>query len=276
MMLRPAQLVISGLLAAAVLGGCGPEAVDIDNPITVATDEYDRVFEASVEVLRDHRFVVNRQDRRFGLVSTHPRIASSVFEPWYDDNTTFDQAGANTINHQRRTAFVRIEPAGTPRLQDDPVELLAFPTWSDEYQLRVEVLVERRQLPDRQLTTAAVTGTLYPRYAGSRERGVVTERGYEDSHWRPVGRDELLERRLVFDILSRAELTVPGFEAGVERGIEEPAEQPLRERPDEPAPPPSSPPDADEPDKPRPDSDGPSLERPDTEEKDDERGLLVD
>lgn len=161
----------------------------MDNPIPVDVDEYHDVFDATQTVLREYRFDVERKDRRFGVVSSAPLIASSIAEPWYADNTTLAQTAENTLTHQRRTVRVTIEPTDSPQA--------ASPSG---YQLRTEVVIERRHLPPRQLTTAAVGGLDFERN-NRRLHFARTERGEQLPFWRPVGRDPRLEQRLIRDIL---------------------------------------------------------------------------
>ncbi len=197
---RPALRL--GLLAvlALAIGGC-QQSVSMANPVPVAEHEYDRVFDQAVDVLRRHRFVVERQDRRFGVISTHPQVASSVFEPWRGDNTTARQVAENTLNLRRRRVRILIEPA----LTADTVE--APDTQRPRYELFVEVMLEQRQHPPTPLHTAeASLQASYTRDPG--RQSLETEKGLVASDWRPVGRDAELEQRLV------AEILVPAAAAG--------------------------------------------------------------
>src|SRR5688572_16983036 len=80
--------VTVGLLLALGLAGCSHPVRPLTgfrpapNPVEVDAAEYDRVFEASVDVLRDAGFRVNRRDYRFGDVVTYPDTSPTVFEPW--------------------------------------------------------------------------------------------------------------------------------------------------------------------------------------------------
>ncbi len=190
----------TGVIAATVtivclapLAACQKQ-VAIDNPIPVADHEYDAVFNEAVATLRRHRFVVERQDRRFGVITTRPIVASSVLEPWRDDNTTAGQVVGNTLNQRRRSVRVLLEPTvavAAPR-PDRP-----------RYELYVEVTVEQRQHPPRMLHTARA-GSLasYERDPGL--RAARTEQGVQRSFWRPIGRDPYLEQRLIAEIFEQA------------------------------------------------------------------------
>lgn len=189
------------LLIGGSLVGCGRSLAAVDPTPAVAGDAYGRVFDATIHVLRDMRFVIDRDDRRFGVITTEPRIAPSVFEPWHPQNTTALQTATSTVNLQRRRVRVELEPLPRPR-----AEAVVQP-W--RYGLSVEVVVERRHHPPEQLHTAAL-GAVRTVERGLRYEPVLTEAGLQGSYWRLVGEDPYLERRLVRTILR---------EAGVE-GIE--------------------------------------------------------
>ena len=192
---KVAFIGISLLALGAVTGCAGPA---VDNPIAVGSDEYHRVIDASVEVLRDMRFEVDRRSHRFGVVTTEPRIAPSMSEVWHPDNSTWGQMVESTLNYQRRKVRVTLEPAevlpsADEAAADDP----------RQYMMRVEVVVERKQTPERQLTTAAFASLdFHENRAAGHE--ILTERGLESEFWRPIGRDPHLEQRLVLAILERA------------------------------------------------------------------------
>ncbi len=193
---KVAFIGISLLALGAVTGCAGPA---VDNPIAVSPEEYHQVIAASVEVLRDMRFEVDRQSHRFGVVTTQPRIAPSLAEVWHPENSTWDQMVESTINLQRRKVRVTLEPAETAPSADEP----AGSEDLREYMMRVEVVIERKQTPERQLTSATFASLDFNenRAAGHE---ILTERGRESEFWRPIGRDPRLEQRLVLAILDRA------------------------------------------------------------------------
>lgn len=176
------------LVSAVVVAGCSQAVPDVSNPIPIATAEYDRVFNAAVMVLRDEHYVVDRKDRRFGVVTTEPRIAASVFEPWHTGNTTPAQTTESTLNLDRRTVRVMIDPAAE----------------SGDYQLQVHVRRDRRHHPTRVLNTAAMGSVGVTHRRATDYQPLLTESGVEESFWAEVGRDELLEKRLLAAILRRS------------------------------------------------------------------------
>ena len=207
--------VVAGL--GTVMVGCAARTGQVANPIAITTGEYDRVFDASVETLRQMKFTVDRQDRRFGVISTRPRIASSVLEPWETDHARPGQMVQATLNHERRIVRVFIKPAGAESAgaaenDSEQATATAEDGAADQgdamrdvaaYRLRVKVVVERRQIPQVQPSAASVTTLEFVR-GRSAAHGTLTETGYRQAFWRPIGRDELMEKRLVLDILRRA------------------------------------------------------------------------
>lgn len=199
---------------AGGLGGCS-RAVQADNPIEIGPEEYHPVYDATIAVLRDRRFTIDRQDRRFGVVTTGPVIAASAFEPWHDDNTTTRQVVENTLNHQRRRVRVQMHPAA-PAAEDDADEApdengeadatdeaTADADAVEAYEVSVHVYVERRQHPPRELNSSIFSGMELRRRPRMHEP-LVTEEGLIESHWRPVRRDRELEQRLIAEIIRRS------------------------------------------------------------------------
>ncbi len=196
--------------------GCQQQVTHSANPIGIGVDEYDRIFTAAVDVLRDCRFTVNRQDRRFGVITTYPLIASSVLEPWGGEGATFDAQMESTINYQRRTVRVTLEPrndntAGGDNDADvgdndkDAVgggNDIAVGSGANAYQMRIEVAVERLQIPQGELTSSAVSYVRFRSQAGS--VGRIGELGDEQAFWRKVRRDSDMEQSLIHDILVRS------------------------------------------------------------------------
>ena len=196
------------VLPALCLVGCGRKVVTIDNPSPLAAVEYDRVFDSAVAELRDRHFPVARQDRRFGIITSGPLIASTVIEPWHSDNSSGRQVAESTLNLDRRLVRVTLAPA-------EPID-----PGSDQppsrYLLGVEVALERHLNAPHELTTSNLGAAKLSKHPGRYQlRKVETERGVETGHWAPLGRDALLEQRLIDAIISRA--AVVGKETGDKR-----------------------------------------------------------
>jgi hypothetical protein len=218
-----ALLALVGLLAAV---GC-TRAVRVakPNPSPIDGGAYDRAFRAAAESLRDMGYQLDRQDYRFGIVSTQPRTAPTLFEPWHGDNTTTAQTAESSINHQRRIIKVTLtpDPASSRQEQrvelesiafagveaavrdidasldgDEPITVVAY----DRYLLEVEVRVERQQRPTRRLTGSTAGRNIYGSLRAVPEEWQA--RGITAHYWLPRGRDLDLEQRVLHDILRRA------------------------------------------------------------------------
>ncbi len=187
---------VACLIAFSLIGLCGctgQRATTADNPSPVTTASYDQTFEASIDVLRDMGFIVDRKDYRFGVVTTRPDVSPTVVEVWHPDNTTNAQALDSTFAHLRRRVTLQLEPVGQSNLIDTP----------SAYQLRAEVLLERRQEPLRYLTGStrgqSIVGQLHS------VPGEYRREGIGGSYWEPVTRDTALEQRLIRAVQIRAE-----------------------------------------------------------------------
>lgn len=178
---------LAAVLLAVAPAGCQRAVVDTPNPQPIAADAYDRMYDASITVLRDHGFRVDRRDYRFGRITTHPLDSPTAVEPWRPQNTTASQAWQSTLDHLRRTASVFLEPP-----DDDAPD--------GHYLLRVEVLLERHAQPTRRLTGTGRRNVFSSLDSAPEE---WRRRGIERRYWEPVGRDPHLEARLMRAINTR-------------------------------------------------------------------------
>lgn len=192
---------ISVIVVLAACTGCHQNlVVEAPNPVEIDRIEYTRIYNAAVEVLREYDFQVDRHSHRFGTITTRYLASPTIFEPWRKSNTTSDQAWENTFNQQQRRVIVTLEPTD---VGDDRRMTRRAPNLEPAaYRLRVEVFVERREHPNRYLAGATaghgVFGTL------TAEPGELSQRGVRGPYWRPLGRDPLLEQRLLADMIRRS------------------------------------------------------------------------
>ncbi len=161
------------------------------------------MFDHGVATLRDAGFVVDRQDHRFGQITSKPRLSPTVFEPWKTDHTYADQAWRATLGSLRRTVRISLTPvaaaaeagADVDTDVDAEAELGVDPR---DYDVRVEVLVERQQVPTRRLNGRTRGGVFEDLRQTPAE---LQRRGIDGSYWQPIGRDVHLEARLQQQIL---------------------------------------------------------------------------
>lgn len=191
---------------AALLPACSsaPVATDDAEPASYAfaAKDYPAVFDAAVEVLRDHGFRPARKDYRFGTITTYAKESPTALEFWIDDATTPAQRRADTLNAQFRKVTLHINKL----LDLDEAVSSTYnpPSQGDfpDYILTAEVLVQRIQRPARYLTHSA-RGSLSAEYKDTPTH--LRVRGIDGDYAQPLTRDPHLEARLVEAIRQRAQ-----------------------------------------------------------------------
>lgn len=219
----PAPLRTGRALLAAIAGGttllctlgCLPakrEAYRSSAPIGVAFDspESDRLWNAAREVLRDHRFTLDRVDRRRGVITTMPETSQGIGEFWRSDVATREDLWESTLNAIRRKATIRFVGPASDDLAatgSDSAGTRELPAGGDARQwTSIEVVVrkERFASKERQFTS---TGAVYQVF-GSQLPSITGEPITEaDDRWVDHGRDPAMEERLVEEILGVAGLS---------------------------------------------------------------------
>jgi len=199
--------ILTIVLSMLSMTACASRTPVISNPVEIDVTEYDRIFQASLDVLQDNGFNLDRQDYRFGVVTTHPRPSPSAFEPWHRDNTTVGQAVESTLNFQRRRVSIRLIPApSTPaNAESDTPAAATSPAVtrvSDSYMLETQVIIEQVEAPRRYLTGSSAEGRMMRNLSASPQ--ALKDKQVSENYWRSVGRDTDLEQRLVADILRRS------------------------------------------------------------------------
>lgn len=185
---------------AVLAGGC-QRPVQTAEPLSqqvalVDEAQFDALWESCQEVLRRHRFRLDRVDRRSGTITTFPETSQGFFEFWrHDVDTSYDLL-ESTLRTVRRLAVVQVdrdEPAGSG-------------------QVTVTIFRETFATPERQFNNSAATlrifGATLPGVAGE---PMLTR---ADDYWIADGRDANMENRLVERILRRAGSTSVSLETG--------------------------------------------------------------
>lgn len=194
-------------IACVALTGCASGPI---GRLELRAAEYDRVFDAAVASLRDQRFTLDRIDRRLGVITTRPRAAASVLEPWKGDNSTPAQAFESTLQYQRRLVRIEFTPLGgiepatgveamSPFGQVSPAEPFFLPAeHPGTLVLSIRCIVERSHRPGLQVDTVAVRRSNVTTDPSLRERGVASQ------FWEPVARDAHMETRLKRRVMRHA------------------------------------------------------------------------
>lgn len=162
----------------------------------MSAEAYDGFFNRTRDTLLELGFEIDRQDQRFGVITTEPKTSSTIFEPWDQNSVTQRDAFYATLNMQRRVVRVNLIAQKDMKQAPDSFELILIDVNPDgvAYYADIQVMVLQRQHPTPELNTAAIASPSFR----NRERGLVrtqlTEAGMDESYWRELGRDLAYER----------------------------------------------------------------------------------
>lgn len=157
----------------------------------------DAFHDQALTYLRQRDFQPEYVNRAEGVILTQPCTGQQWFECWRQDAIGAYQLLESSLQTVRRSVIVRLEPLDEG---DAP----------ENYRLSVEVRKERYSVPERQVTTASGALALYSERVPTTEGLLVSKA--ESAHWVPLGRDVLLEERL----LNRLALLAPPAPASLE------------------------------------------------------------
>lgn len=215
------RMVVVSVVAALIgplAGGCASSAAG-PSYLAVPRAQYEQAFATACDVARSEGLVPEIADRQTGTISTEPRAAGSVLEPWAWRQLTASDVVAGSFGYERRRASFEFVPVGFKQAAPEGAAPLAGPVLpgserlvvtdrssvdpdgAGDLELRVSVSVERQFRPGYQ-------GTAYTRALGSYSRDVTVEEedpapARDRSIWTPVARDERLERELIARIAER-------------------------------------------------------------------------
>lgn len=218
------------VLAAAALSPAlvGCQVAPRSDRFQAPAGGYEQAFDAVKDVLREHRFELERVDARRGVITTRPRASSGWATPWIRHASDAELATRGLLQRERRTVRVTFDavaaaapavrpqaptPTPTPALADplldqaDPADRVSPrpPTGDADLrahagpiEARVEVFIERVYSPNRRLESTSVRLTS----EASDPRDAAAGRSAE--RLAPAGRDEALAGRLAREAAARA------------------------------------------------------------------------
>jgi hypothetical protein len=166
-----------------------------DNPLPVAPLPRELVMDEVADAVDDY-FRIAREQRiqlagnimTEGWIETHPRIGSTVLEPWRGDSTMGFERVHATLQTVRRTARVRVIPTGQGYLVD------------------VQVYKELEDL--LQPAHSSISGRL-ARHDNTLDADMYDPPAIQWSKgWIPMGRDFSLEQKIVAQLQQRFESAV--------------------------------------------------------------------
>ncbi len=177
------------LLVICALNGCHHPAPPVElttQEIALSNaGEYEILFDACLDTLRDHRFKLDRVDRHEGTITTFPVTSQQFFEFWRNDvYTAYDLVEASLLTIRRRVE-IRLLGQGSPLHK----------------KLVITVHRERFSTPDRQYNTSAAAFRVYSRSLPSTSGEIVVPK--RDDVWLEAGRDGIAEQRLINEITER-------------------------------------------------------------------------
>lgn len=151
------------------------------NTVQISADQRDAVWERAVSVLNRNHFQIARESKLEGLIETDYRAGSGLLEPWHPDSIGLQARVESTLQSIRRRVIVLTQSAA-PGLMTVSVrvdkEIEDLPGLAATYE--GGATFSEAQPLNRDLTQ--VTGQSGP------------------SRWVPLGRDVLLERKLLQEI----------------------------------------------------------------------------
>jgi hypothetical protein len=191
--MRTIVTILAAGLVLAASGGCtkfttpaGPTV-----QLTPAQQRGEALWQSATEVLRKYNFVVDRQDRRAGIITTLPLTGQYFGEFWRRDAVTRFDLEESTVQTIYRSVTVTIAPA-TP---------------GGDLVARVEARTYRSDLRQAQITSTADAYNMFPIVTGSERpsRSLLLEsRRTTLTGAVPLGRDADLEARLEAEINAAA------------------------------------------------------------------------
>jgi hypothetical protein len=162
----------------------------VPNPIVVPSMDREYLWQQTVDTVDDY-FKIAREERMRddggvvtdGRIHTYPETASTYLEPWRTDSTPGFERLHATFQSIRRLATVHIAPA------------------ADGYSIEIAVYKELEDVAQPEYSTVGAS-TL--RYDGSLIRNESNAAGGPTTlGWIPLGRDALLEQRMLAELKGR-------------------------------------------------------------------------
>jgi hypothetical protein len=180
MAMRTTVLITVLSIGLGSWSGCQqPTQPMVPTGVDLSPADFEALWQTSLEVLQRYNFRPDRQDRRAGVITSHPATSGQWFEFWRPEVVGPFNSAEASIHTVRRQVTVRVSP--------QPAD--------DGCHVSVQVDVYRYSATERQVTTASgalqifgeklptAEGQMGPHQAGVR--------------WVPLGRDDLLEKELL-------------------------------------------------------------------------------
>jgi hypothetical protein len=179
-------LVVFGFML--VFTGCQrpvPPPQPAPMALVVEKGEYDLAWDETLDVLNEHYFIPDRQDRRDGLIVTYPTLSKQWFEFWRDDAQGSYDVSESSLQSIRRIVRVKFISEG------------------ERVQIQMAVTIQRKNQSQRQVTTSSGAFQVFRDRVPLVETGQAADRS-DIVTWNDMGQDvklanyllERIERRL--------------------------------------------------------------------------------
>ena len=99
---------VSLVVFLLALTGCGSRMGPQPSASVVGDENFLALWDAAMEVLREHRFVIDRADKRAGVITTFPMVSRQWFEFWRSDAVTARDVLESSLQTIYRQVTVRI------------------------------------------------------------------------------------------------------------------------------------------------------------------------
>jgi hypothetical protein len=166
-------------LCAASGCAAGRPLAQAGNPVFVAAQNEEAVWERTVDVVHDY-FEIARENRIIGsqpgVIETRPKVGASLLEPWHRDSQGLYNRTESTFQSIRRRGFVNITPT------------------DGGYLIGVEVYKEIEDVPGGVNNTAG-GATFQQNNPLQRDLDLVVDRA-APAGWIVKGRDPALENEI--------------------------------------------------------------------------------
>lgn len=161
-----------------------------DRPAVTSVDSpsFNRLWDAAERAARFHRFEMDRNDQRLGVMTTLPLLSKTIWEVWRNDLPHIKDQMRSTLAEYRqliRYDFSRL-PDGT-------------------YRVTPRVVLERHVQRDHRVTIAANYQLVFYVNPDQYQDYSIDQPVTPIDYWYATGRDYGLERELAHDIRHRIE-----------------------------------------------------------------------
>lgn len=107
---------LCAVLTMGVVSGCVAPQVSstpqfLQNPVLIASSDYDLVWEQAVDVMHSLQLPIRRESKLDGIIETDYKVGAGLLEPWHQDAVTFSDRLEGSFQSIRRRAVMSITPA---------------------------------------------------------------------------------------------------------------------------------------------------------------------